>query len=273
MLTFPDGPSRRGRSSSAGTHTPLTRPVIPPASMPPATSHVTRVQRPGVCPSGIRHAPRAPSPAAVYPLQRDIERHVRGRYPSFLAHTGSGARPNPSDDFSFVPYTTGPCRLLPAPAGRWHFPTLSLHSLHSRLVPYPVVSLRCMYPFLHEERRPRNRVYVLGTPKRFPDSIFSPGVIFRGCRHSSMFRLLCSLDPPGCPHLAVLCPTKRQGLIHHAAIVRLPNTNCGITTYPNRVIGTAGPSPAGMQSCRLLKTPNDPLLPSAHYQSRGGETW
>ena len=76
--------------------------------------------------------------------------------------------------------------------------------------------------------------------------------------------------PSGCPHLAVLCLTKRQGLIHHAAIVRLPNTNCGITTYPNRVIGTAGSSPAGMQSCRLLKTPNNPLLPSAPGRSRGG---
>ena len=76
--------------------------------------------------------------------------------------------------------------------------------------------------------------------------------------------------PSGCPHLAVLCLTKRQGLIHHAAIVRLPNTNCGIATYPNRVIDTAGPSPAGMQSCRLLKPTNNPLLPSAHYQSRRG---
>ena len=136
MPTFPDGPSRRGRSSSAGTHTPLTQPVIPPAR----------------CPLRLLTLPGYSAPACA----RQASAHVLAQ-------------------------------------------------------------------------------------------------------------------PSGCPQLAVLCLTKRQGLIHHAAIVRLPNTNCGITTYPNRVIGTAGPSPAGMQSCRLLKTPNDPLLSLAHYQSRGGQ--
>ena len=170
-------------------------------SMPAATYHVTRVQRPGVCPSGIRHAPRAPSPAAGV-TRCNVTSSVTSEGvtpPSslILAHAPDQI---PPDDFSFMPYTTGPCRLLPAPAGRWPFPTLSLHSLHSRLVPYPVMSLRCMYPFLHEERRPRNRAYVLGTPKG-PGQHRSPGVIFRGCRHSAMFRLLCSLDPLDAPTL------------------------------------------------------------------------
>jgi hypothetical protein len=41
--------------------------------------------------------PRAPLPAVRhYRLQRDVWHHVRGRYSSFIAHTGSCARPNPS---------------------------------------------------------------------------------------------------------------------------------------------------------------------------------
>jgi len=38
--------------------------------------------------------------------------------------------------------------------------------------------------------------------------------------------------------------------------VRLPFTNCGIATYPNRAIGMAGLSPARLRPCRPLpKTP------------------
>ena len=228
--------------------------------MPAATYHVTRVQRPGVCPSGIRHAPRAPSPAAgVTRCSVTSSVTSEGVTPPsslILAHAPDQI---PPDDFSFMPYTTGPYRLLPAPAGRWPFPTLSLHSLHSRLVPYPVVSLRCMYPFLHEERRPRNRVYVLGTLK-VPDSIFRRGSYFGAanipscsgyCARSTLWM------PPPCGPL----PDKAAGPYTPRSYRAVnPTPNCGITTYPNRrcavaTIGTAGPSPAGMQSCRLLKTP------------------
>ena len=43
--------------------------------------------------------------------------------------------------------TMGLCRLLPVPAGRWPFPTLSPQSLYRRLDPYPAAPLRCFTRF------------------------------------------------------------------------------------------------------------------------------
>jgi hypothetical protein len=55
----------------------------------------------------------------------DIECHLEGHYPFVIAHTGSCARPKSSHRFQF-PLSMGLRRLLPIPAGRWPFPTLSL---------------------------------------------------------------------------------------------------------------------------------------------------
>ena len=100
---------------------------------------------------------------------------------------------------SVVPIAVGLCRLLQVPARRWPFPTLSLQSLHRCLDPYPVVSLRCSYPFLPEEHRPHVRSETFGTPKLPCQSNFQQGGRFRGCSHSFMFRLPCSLDPQVAP--------------------------------------------------------------------------
>jgi len=59
------------------------------------------------------------------------------------------------------------------------------------------------------------------------------------------------------PRLLLPCGTKstqQLGLLRHAAIMRLPNMNCGIATCPNWAIDTAGLPPAGLQPCRLLRT-------------------
>ena len=54
-------------------------------------------QSPGLSRLSARRMPRAPLPACgCYPLRRDVSHHVRGHYPSFIAHMGSWARPNPS---------------------------------------------------------------------------------------------------------------------------------------------------------------------------------
>jgi hypothetical protein len=90
--------------------------------------------------------------------------------------------------------SVGLCRLLPVPAGRWPFPTLSLQPLHSCLDPYPAVFLRCSYPFLPEELRPHVRSDTFGTPN-YSCIATSAGHAFRGCSHSVMFRPPCSLDP------------------------------------------------------------------------------
>ncbi len=62
--------------------------------------------------------PSAQSPFARlgrYPWQRDVQHLVRGRYPSFIAHTDSCVRPNPSRCLGMSSYTrslqvvTSPC--------------------------------------------------------------------------------------------------------------------------------------------------------------------
>jgi len=70
--------------------------------------------------------PGAQSPFALsgcYPSRSGVYRHLERHYPLIIAHTGSCARPKPSRCLRF-PYTASLCRLSPAPAGRWSFPTL-----------------------------------------------------------------------------------------------------------------------------------------------------
>ncbi len=91
------------------------------------------------------------SPSAypmVLPSSRTVSRTVSVgvTQPSLLilAHAPDQ---NPPANFGF-PISTGLCRLLRAPAGRWPFPTLSLRSLYRRLGPYPATTSRCTCPFL-----------------------------------------------------------------------------------------------------------------------------
>jgi hypothetical protein len=60
---------------------------------------------------------------------------------------------------------------------------------------------------------------------------------------------------PGCTHRSL--SAGRPGRLHHAPLGWLPTPSCGIAAYPNRVIDTAGISPAGLQPCRLLRRPID----------------
>ena len=103
-------------------------------------------------------------------------------------------------------YTTGLCRLLPAPAGKWSLPTLSLQSLHRCLDPYPEVPLRCFCPFLPGELQPHQRCTKFGTPnnRRNATSTTTP---FRGGSHSVMFRLPCLLAPQMAPTAKTRSPT------------------------------------------------------------------
>ena len=100
--------------------------------------------------------------------------------------------------FSASAYTPGLCRLPPAPAGTWTFPTLFPQSLQSRLDPYPAVPLRCSYPFLPEGLRLHISGHMFSTP-RLSCIAASAGEGFQGCSHSFMFNLLCLLGPQTAP--------------------------------------------------------------------------
>ncbi len=151
---------------------------------------------------------------------------------------------------SLLTITQGLCRLSSVPAGRWSFPTLSPQSLYGCLDPYPATSPRCAYPFLPGEHRPHLTDHKFGTLDD-PHNAASVRKGFRGCSHSFTFRLLYSLGPQAAPTAETL---SFQGgrAVYTTQWTCGYRTNCGITTCLNRVIDTAGLSPAGLRPCRPL---------------------
>jgi hypothetical protein len=208
--------------------------------------------------SGCHHDPWSPSAQSpfarfgCYPLLGVLSGHLGERYPSFIALTGSRASPPASSRFQPRPIRQVFDRLLPAPAGRWTFPTLSSQSLQRRLDPCPAVSLQCTCPFLPEGHRPSLRPDPFGTPSSSCIAA-SAWPSFQGCSHSFMFSLLCSLGPQTAPTapLARWAAGPYTPRIDHG----LPLMTCGIATCLNRAIGRTGLPPAGLWSCRLLPGP------------------
>ena len=115
--------------------------------------------------------PRAQSPFArsrCYLSRRDLFQIAsEGVTPPFSLLRAHAPDQNPPVLFGF-PYSTGPCRLLPVPAGRWPFPTLSLQSVHRCLDPCPGMPLWCPRPFLPRKFQPHPRCTEFGasTPRR-----------------------------------------------------------------------------------------------------------
>ena len=181
----------------------------------------------------------------------DVSHHLRGRYPSFIAPTGSCARPNPSRRLWSMPRSAGLGRLPSAPAGRWPFPTLSLQSLRRCLDPYPEVSPWCTCSLLPRRQRPHPDSDGFGTP-HCPGNATSTGTHISGLQSFANVQAPTLASPPGCTHRRSPRAPGRPGRLHHASPGWLPAPGCGIATCPTRATDTAGLSPAGLQPCRLL---------------------
>ena len=125
-----------------------TRPVFND-SVIPATASGTSQGPPGV--------QRCFAWSRCYLSQGGVKHHLRGHYPSFIAHTTSCVRPKPSRRLQPWPRSAGLCRLLPTPAGRWPFPTLSLRIFPRMPGPLPRQPPRCTCSFLPVGLRPSLR--------------------------------------------------------------------------------------------------------------------
>jgi hypothetical protein len=89
-------------------------------STSPGTYRGPRAQSPGTSPLDAHHAPRASfAPSGCYPSGSGVSRRLERHCPSLIAHRGSCAGPVGSPSLRPWPRSVGPCRLLPAPAGRW----------------------------------------------------------------------------------------------------------------------------------------------------------
>jgi hypothetical protein len=134
---------------------------------------------------------------------------------------------------SVAPIAVGLCRLLPVPAGRWPFPTLSLQSFHRCLDPYPVVFLRCTYPFLPGELRPHVRSATFGTPYS-PCNATSTGHAISRRQSFRYVQAPMFARPQGFRAAGPFTPRNEH---------TVTRTNCGITTCLKRAIDMAGLSP------------------------------
>lgn len=144
----------------------------------------------------------------------------------------------------------GLCRLSSLPAGRRPFPTLSLFPLCRRLDPYPAVSPRCTCPLLPGEHRPCATGNALGR-RDYPCHATSSGSRISGLQSFASLQAPTLARPLDCTHLGVCAPGGRAVYTTHSP-EQLPVQGCGIATCPTWAIDTAGLSPAGLQSCRLL---------------------
>lgn len=141
------------------TSTPLT-PVCP-QTRPRFEGRLLSAQSPRT----TLGPPSAQSPFATircYRLVGDVVHLLGGRYPAFIAPTGSCARPIALPPPLASPRARGLCRLRPALAAQRPFPTLSLPN-------YPYVSgplLRwppgCLHPFLPKGHWPSPRLNRVG---------------------------------------------------------------------------------------------------------------
>ena len=172
---------------------------------------------------------------------------VRGHYPSFIAHMTSCDRPNPSHRLRPWPWSAGPCRLLPAPAGRWPFPTLSPHVFPWVLGPLSRRFVRCSYPFLPPQHRPSLTYRRSALPQLLS------GSNFRDCSHFVMF------GPPSLLAIQVV-PTSeilsagRPWLLHPSRTYAVTDGCIGYASPPNRAIEGAGTStPQDSRPCRPLR--------------------
>jgi len=139
------------------------------------------------------------------------------------------------------PRMVGLCRLSPVPAGWWPFPTLSLQVFPWMPGPLPRRLLWCLYPFLPKGLRPSPRYDKVGDLAT-PMQQLQHGAIFRGCRHSFMFRppsLLATQVAPTDTAIAVWPPWRLPPNLEEF----VSSLFVGYANRPNRAIDGRGLSP------------------------------
>ncbi len=180
---------------------------------------------PGPVSRAIQGPPRAQSPFARlrrYLFRRDLAciSSEGATPPSSLLRTHAPDQIPPALFGS--PYSTDLCRLLPVPAGRWSFPTLSLQSFHRCLDPYPGMPLWCSRPFLPKELQPQPRCTLFGASCISPQCNFNDDLI-TGRQSFRYVQAPMVVSPPGCTYRAGSLSRGQPGRLRHAMNWKLPS--------------------------------------------------
>lgn len=147
------------------------------------------------------------------------------------------------------------CRLLPAPAGRWSFPTLSLRVFLSMSGPVPRCPARCSRPLLPLQRRPsppasRGSANTFSHSKQLRVDPHFGAVIIRIPLQTSRFA--CHPDcphPPG--HKAGFRESSCLHLGYRLFSIPLSTPDCLRTRAWRRVLGAPVPVFCRMMTFRL----------------------
>ena len=178
-------PFRNGGSLSAGSHTPLSFPICLRTRFARGSALPGSVSRCSL--SRNDQVPRAPLPFPGVTCSGGTSRSIRGYYPSFLAPTGSCARPSSSHllDFRLVRWVFAGCHqsLLDAGPSRRYL----CMSFLGCLAPYPGVSPGALSRFFPEDSGLPPGLTGSALPQ-FTRTATSARKLSRGCRHSLMFR-------------------------------------------------------------------------------------
>jgi hypothetical protein len=189
-------------------------------------------------------------------LRHGVPHHLRGHYPSFIAHTGSCARPNPSRRLwinLLRPVFAGSRQSL---RGDGRSRRYLCESFSTCKDPLPRRLLWCTHPFLPTRPRPSRRCHPVGAFAMIHALATSAWGTFRGCSHSFIFKpvdLLATpvaptLTPPGIRWPWLLPPRLSQFVT---------SLSRGYANRLDRAIGGRGTSTLqDSQPCRLLRHPS-----------------
>lgn len=160
-------------------------------------------------------------------MGKDVERLFEGRYPSFIALTGSCAKPLPSVRLRFPSYVRS-LQVAASPCCAVVLPDVISANLSPRAwTPTPVASkVHTLVSSLGALAFPRKPV---GRRRTHSQQLFQLGMRFRGCSHSIMFRPMSLLTSPIAPTLATLCSASLggRGFYDHAYHGWLPSPCSG----------------------------------------------
>ena len=194
--------------------------------------------------------------AGVTSTQHRIRTRVTRRYPSFIAHTGSCARPKSSHPPRFYPCTVSLRRMLRAPAGSRPFPTLSLRIFLYVQGPLPRLLLWCFHPFLPTRLRPYQRRHPVGALAEIHALATSAWGTYRGCSHLMIFKPVDLLATPIAPTVTPL-DIRQPWLLLPRISQFVTSLSRGYANRLNRTIGGRGTSTLlDPQPCRLLRRPS-----------------
>ena len=209
----------------------------PDSGLPTSSSRLWSDRTQSALRPGPAQKPRPPSAESsfarreCYSPRGGIQYHLEGRYPLFIAHTGSCVGPDPSHRLR-SPYSGGSPQVVASPC--WEVALPDVISCNPCTIAWTRTPRRppgARARRLPRRQRPSRRSDALGTPEN-PCNATSTGCPISGLQPFTHVQAPMLAGPPGCTHRRALTSSGQPGRIHHAGPDGLPTPGSGIATRP-----------------------------------------